>query len=98
MNVHADHDSPETCYSLEVAAEITGLSTTSILHYQESGLVHCVRPSASDVPGFDDEALRTLRRIEHLTSACEMNVAGLRLLLALTEEVERLRDQIRTRR
>ena len=52
----------ETSYSLEITAHLTGMSAETILHYQEQGLI---RPEP--VSGlFDDEALRTLRRIEHL--------------------------------
>lgn len=74
-------------YSLEVVARITGISSQTILHYQETGLIR------SDP--YDDETVRTLRRIEHLQSTCGVNEAGLRLILGLMEEVERLRAGIR---
>ena len=50
----------QATYSLEMLAEITGVSSQTILHYQEQGLLP---PS-----GFDDEALHTLRRIDYLHS------------------------------
>jgi hypothetical protein len=44
---------------------------------------------------FDDESLRSLRRIEHLRATCAVNDAGLKLILDLLREVERLRRERR---
>jgi MerR family transcriptional regulator/heat shock protein HspR len=78
----------ETIYTLEVFARISGVDAGTILHYQEQGFI---RPLPQSANHFDDEALRTLRRIEHLREACGVNEAGLRLILDLLDEVERLR-------
>ena len=80
----------ETEYTLEGVAGITGISTRTILLYQEYGLI----PQS----GYDDEAIRTLRRIEHLRRTCEANLAGVRMILELVEEVELLRTALRARR
>ena len=82
-------------YTLEVLASITGVSTKTILLYQEHGII---RAAPNGDQGFDDEAARALRRIEHLRDACELNLAGLKLLAALLGEVEQLRDELRARR
>ena len=89
-----DHPDPCAGYSLEVLARITGISTQTIIHYQEHGLIHC-RPDRA--APFDDETIRSLRRIEHLRTACETNVAGLKLLTSLLDEVEKLRAELRAR-
>lgn len=77
--------SPQT-YTLEILAETTGVSTQTIVQYQEHGLLR---------PEFDDETLRTLRRIQHLRETCEVNLNGLKLLTQLLDEVEQLRDELR---
>lgn len=77
---------PEASYSLEIVSELTGVSTQTIVQYQEHGLIQTT---------FDDETIRTLRRIEHLRETCEMNLAGLKLLTQLLGEVERLRAELR---
>jgi DNA-binding transcriptional MerR regulator len=84
-----NHFTSETTYTLEVLAEITGISTQQIVQYQEHGLIH---------PRFDDETVRLLRRIEHLRETCEMNLSGLKLLTRLLDEVELLRGELRARR
>lgn len=73
-------------YTLEVLAEITGIETTTLIQYQEHGIIR---------PAFDDETVRRLRRAEHLRETCEMNLEGLKLLTHLLEEVEQLREQLR---
>lgn len=84
MNDHT----PQT-YSLEILAEATGVSTQMIVQYQQSGMI-------SD--HLDDDTLRTLRRLEHLRENCEMNLKGLKLLTQLLDEVEQLRQELRSRR
>jgi DNA-binding transcriptional MerR regulator len=80
-------------YQLDVVESLTGLCSQTILHYQEIGLVR-----VSSVPGeFDEDALRTLRRIEHLRDTCEVNSSGLQLILDLMYEVERLRAELHRR-
>lgn len=83
MNQPIYEPDDQASYTLDVVARITGIHTETILHYQETGLI------GSDP--FDDETVRTLRRIEHLQSTCGVNEAGLRLILGLMEELERLR-------
>jgi DNA-binding transcriptional MerR regulator len=73
-------------YTLEVLAEITGIETTTLIQYQEHGIIR---------PQFDDETVRRLRRAEHLRESCEMNLEGMKLLTHLLEEVEQLREQLR---
>ncbi len=82
-------DSTPQTYSLEILAETTGVSTQMIVQYQEHGIIH---------QDFDDETVRTLRRIEALREACEMNLSGLKMLTQLLDEVEQLRQELRTRR
>ncbi len=82
-------DSTPQTYSLEILAETTGVSTQMIVQYQEHGIIH---------PDFDDDTVRTLRRIEALRESCEMNLRGLKLLTQLLDEVEQLRQELRARR
>lgn len=95
LEPNAEDPDTVTRYTLQILAEITGVSTQTILQYQEHGLI---RPASGREPQFDDESVRALRRIEHLRETCEMNLAGLKLLTSLLEEVEELRAGLRARR
>ena len=88
----------DATYALDVVVELTGVSSQTILQYREHGLISPVTDSDSGTDYFDDEALRTLRRIEHLRAYCELNVSGLKLVLSLLKEVEQLRAELRSRR
>lgn len=88
-------EEPDTYYTLEVFAKLSGVDTTTILHYQEQGFIRPVSRKVSTDASFDAECLRQIRRIEHLRATCEMNEAGLKLILSLLDEVEQLRQERR---
>ena len=87
----------DATYTLELVADLTGVSSRTILRYQEQGLISPVEDGESGAQYFNDEALLTLRRIEHLRTHCEMNETGLKLMLNLLDEVECLREELRSR-
>lgn len=78
-------------YSLEIVASITGVEAETILLYQEEGLL-------GGSAGFDDESVHTLRRIEHLRRRFDANLSGVRLMLGLLDEIERLKTSLRASR
>jgi MerR family transcriptional regulator/heat shock protein HspR len=84
----------DATYRLEMMAEMTGISSQTILHYQEHGLIR----TCGDSPEFDEEALHMLRRIEHVRQTCGVNLEGLKLMVELMEELERLKTELRARR
>jgi DNA-binding transcriptional MerR regulator len=89
---------PEAAYTLDVVARSCGLSSQTVLHYHEQGLI---TPGAQTNAGdclYDEETLLRLRRIEQLRSAYGMELGALKLTLDLMDEVERLRAELRSRR
>ena len=100
MNATPENDSPvydpehQFTYTLDVIAKITGVSSQTILRYQEHGLI---RPTGNSC-AFDDDTVRTLRRIEHLRQNCEANLSGIKLIFELMEEVDLLKTSLRSRR
>ena len=84
----------QPAYTLDIVAELTGVSSQTILHYQEQGLIHPVASTGD----FDDETIHTLRRIEHLRHTSEANLTGIKLILELLDEVDRLNTALRARR
>ena len=97
MSTTAQPPDPEngSFYSLEILSEITGVSKQAILQYQEHGII---RAAQQDDAHFTDDTVRLLRRIEHLREICETNLAGLKLLTRLLDEVEHLRAELRATR
>jgi DNA-binding transcriptional MerR regulator len=90
FSVHAD-----ATYSIEALAELAGVAPGVVVEYCEVGIL---RPGTMATEReFDAEALRVLRRAEHLRAACGANMAGLRLMLEMMDEIERLRRALRRR-
>ncbi len=83
-----------TTYDLELIAELTGIQPQAILDYQEQGLIQAAEPDGN----YNDESVYTLRLIEQLRSTCEANPSGIKLILELIDEVDRLRAALRNQR
>jgi hypothetical protein len=82
-------------YSIETASQVAHTSKRRILIYCKEQFVS---PTANpDVAGywFDADSLRTLKRIEELRAMCDEPWAGVRLILNLMREVQRLRTEMR---
>ncbi len=89
---------PDALYTLELVAQLTGVSSQTILRYQEQGLISGVADGESGACQFNEDALRALRRIEHLRTHFQLNQAGLKLALCLLDEIEALQSGLRARR
>ena len=85
-------------YTLDAVASLTQVPRRLILVYCKHGLVSPVMDPACSGWYFNDEAIRILRRIEYLRTACDVNLAGIKLIMDLVGEVERLREELNFRR
>jgi DNA-binding transcriptional MerR regulator len=88
----------DATYDLEIVTELTGLSTQTLLHYQEQGLIPCASSSGSVSESINEETLRRLRHIEQLRSAYELNIAGIKHIFELMDQIEALQSELRSRR
>jgi hypothetical protein len=88
----------DATYTIDIVAELTGASSQTILFYHEQGLVPATRVPGGDERRFDDESLRAIRRLEHLRTELELKEPALKLMVNLLGEIERLREEARTRR
>ncbi len=86
---------PEREYSLEQVAELVPVSRRWIAVYCRHGLVTPLKPVAEEGWTFNEDALRVLRRAEHLRTVHGLNVAAIRLVFDLLDEVERLQQELR---
>ena len=86
---------PRIAYTIEATAQMTDLPRHAILVYYKSGLVSTVEGPEESGYFFNDEAIRTLRRIGQLRAMPGMSVSGIKMVLELMDEVDRLRSEIR---
>src|SRR5262245_58423219 len=85
----------DTIYTIEAAARITHAGRHAILVYCKYGLVSPVSGPEASGYTFDHKGIRALRRIEHLHTDREINLAGTSMILDLMNQVERLTNELR---
>jgi hypothetical protein len=86
---------PNALYSLDVPAHLAGAPRRSVLIYCRAGLVQPVFQPPYGVMSFPEEAIHTIRRIEYVRTAHGVDVAWIKTLFDLLNEVERLRAEVR---
>jgi len=86
---------PNVLYSLEVAAHLAGVTRRSLLVYCRAGLVRTVYQPPYGVMAFTEEAIHSVRRIELVRIAHAPDLALLKFMCDLIEEVERLNLELR---
>ena len=86
---------PEATYPIEAVAHLVSATRRTILIYCKHGLLNPVIDPIDNGYYFNDEGIRMLRRIESLRHLCGNNLSAVRLILELTEELERLQSEIR---
>jgi MerR family transcriptional regulator/heat shock protein HspR len=83
-------------YVISVAAELAGLHPQTLRIYERKGLVDPARTGGGS-RRYSDADIEQLRRIQELTTE-GLNLAGVKRVLELEEELRRLRAEIeRTR-
>jgi MerR family transcriptional regulator/heat shock protein HspR len=86
---------PDVLYNLDAAAHLAGVSRRSMLIYCRAGLVHPVFQPPYDAMAFTDGSIRNVRRIERVRAAYGIDVAWIKTMFDLLDEVERLRAEVR---
>ena len=80
-------------YMISVAAELVGMHPQTLRIYEAKGLV---RPGRT--PGgtrlYSERDVERLRLIQRLTTELGLNLAGVQRVLALEDELQKLRSQI----
>ncbi|HXX89443.1 MAG TPA: MerR family transcriptional regulator [Acidimicrobiales bacterium] len=79
-------------YVISVAAELAGMHPQTLRIYERRGLVDPRRTRGGN-RRYSERDIERLRHIQELTTA-GMNLEGVRQVLALEAEVQRLRDEL----
>lgn len=88
----ADSGPRGAVYVISVAAELAGVHPQTLRIYERKGLVAPARTSGGS-RRYSDEDLQRLARIAELTEA-GLNLAGVKQVLALEAELDRLRAEL----
>ena len=80
-------------YIISVAAELAGVHPQTLRIYEQKGLVRPHR-TRGNTRRYSEDDIDRLRRVQALTQA-GVNLAGVKRIIELEEELEALRDRIR---
>ena len=82
----------QAVYVISVAAELAGMHPQTLRIYERKGLLEPARTAGGN-RRYSDDDIERLRRISELASE-GMNLAGIRRVMELEDEVIRLRAQL----
>jgi len=80
----------DAVYTIEAAAQLAGIARRTIVVYCKHRLLSPLIDARVEGYSFDGDGIRSLRRIEALRGICGDDFAGIRIILDLTRELERL--------
>ena len=80
-------------YMISVAAELVGMHPQTLRIYEQKGLVR-PRRTPGNTRLYSERDVERLRLIQRLTTELGLNLAGVEAVLALRDEVERLRRRL----
>ena len=84
--------SQQAVYVISVAAELAGMHPQTLRIYERRGLVQPARTDGGN-RRYSDDDIELLRRISEFVDA-GMNLEGIRRVMELEAEVERLRNEL----
>lgn len=80
-------------YMISVAAELAGLHPQTLRMYETKGLLRPARtPGGTRV--YSEADIERLRLVQRLTTELGLNLAGVRRVLALEDEIAKLRARV----
>lgn len=86
---------PNSLYSLEMAARLARVPRRSILVYCRAGLIQPVLLPPYGAMAFTEETIRVVRCVEYARTVHRLDLAWIKTLFGLLDEVERLRAELR---
>jgi len=89
---------PGAVFTIDGAAHLADVSRRTILVYCKHGLISPTRSTADSGYCFDNDAIRALRRINALRPICGDDLSGIKIILDLMNELERLHSEVRSLR
>jgi len=85
----------DAIYTIDATAHLVGVPRRTILVYCKHQLLSPVINGRDGGYCFDRDGVRALRRIEALRAVCGDDLSGIKIILDLTKELERLHSVVR---
>jgi len=93
MEVNMDRNS-EPCFVISVAARMLGIETYTLRYYERLGVIEPYR-SQGNIRLYSERDIDLLRRVKTLVDDMGVNLAGVEVILRLTQRVSELQNELK---
>ena len=90
MEEHIDQHDDRAVFVISVAAELAGVHPQTLRIYERKGLLQPKR-TQGNTRRYSQRDIEQLRRIQDLTQAAGVNLAGVKIIMEMQAEIEALR-------
>ncbi len=92
----AQDRSDEPIYVISVAARLVEMHPQTLRYYERAGLLKPTR-SSGKIRLYSQREIERLRKISRLTNELGVNLAGVEIIMDLTERIEKLQEFMQER-
>jgi MerR family transcriptional regulator/heat shock protein HspR len=98
MNSHSHRDvaSDEPIYVISVAARLVEMHPQTLRYYERAGLLKPTR-STGKIRLYSQREIEQLQKIARLTNDLGVNLAGVEIIMDLTDRLEKLQEEMKMR-
>lgn len=90
------HRDDEPIFVISVAARLLQVHPQTLRYYERAGLLKPTR-SSGKIRLYSQKEIERLRKIQRLTNELGVNLAGVEIIIDLTERLEKLQAQMQKR-
>ncbi len=90
------HSADEPIFVISVAARLVEMHPQTLRYYERAGLLKPTR-SSGKIRLYSQREIDRLRKIARLTNELGVNLAGVEIIIDLTDRLEQLQEQMKRR-
>lgn len=83
----------EPCYVISIAARMVGVPTYTLRYYERVGIIEPTR-SPGNIRLYSDEDIVLLRRVKTLMEDLGVNLAGVSIILRMSQRIVELQHRL----
>ncbi len=88
-----NHNDDEPIYVISVAARLVEMHPQTLRYYERAGLLKPTR-STGKIRLYSQREIERLRKIARLTNELGVNLAGVEIIMDLTQRLERMQEEM----
>ncbi len=96
MAFRDDNESDEPMFVISVAARLVEMHPQTLRYYERAGLLKPTR-SSGKIRLYSQREIDRLRKISRLTNELGVNLAGVEIIMDLTERIEGMQERMKKR-